>query len=141
MTAPRPFSLTVSTRDDTAGSFNNDHSFSHSHPTIAYLVAPGDYGAVINETIEFQTGDSSAEHTITIVNDDECEIDNEQFFSDIIGHSGIGYINVTEPSAQIVINDQDEVECSKSIKCIVNVKCDYLSLPFPLQVIYLLVTS
>ena len=77
------------------------------------LVAPGDYGAVINETIEFQTGDSSAEHTITIVNDDECEIDNEQFFSDIIGHSGIGNINVTEPTAQVIIDDQDEVECSK----------------------------
>ena len=78
-----------------------------------YLVAPGDYGAVINETIEFQTGDSSAEHTITIVNDDECEIDNEQLFSDIVGHSGIGYINVTEPTAEILINDQDEFECSK----------------------------
>ena len=87
--------------------------FSNSHPTIAFLVAPGDYGAVINETIEFQTGDSSAEHTITIVNDDECEIDNEQFFSDIVGHSGIGNINVTEPTAQVIIDDQDEVECSK----------------------------
>ena len=72
------------------------------------LVAPGDYGAVINETIEFQTGDSSAEHTITINDDDICE--NETFFSSIVAVA-TGVV-VDQSLAQVIIDDSDD--CSKS---------------------------
>ena len=77
-------------------------------------VAPGDYGAVTNEIINFTTGQVRATHTITINQDDICEDSpNEHFFSNIALTSGNPPVNVTRPHVRVIIDDSAEPECSK----------------------------
>ena len=53
-------------------------------------------------------------HTITILNDDECEKDpNENFFSDLSYVSGDQPIEINPARAEVVINDIGEPECGK----------------------------
>ena len=67
------------------------------------------------EIIQFNAGDVTQTHTITINNDNECEDDpNENFFSNIALNSGIPDITVTVPQATITIDDSGELECGKS---------------------------
>ena len=66
------------------------------------------------EIIQFNAGDVTQTHTITISDDDECEKDpNENFFSNITLDSGIPDIAVTVPQATVTINDTAEQECGK----------------------------
>ena len=66
------------------------------------------------EIIQFNAGDVTQTHTITINDDDECEKDpNENFFSNITLDSGIPDIAVTVPQATVTINDTAEQECGK----------------------------
>ena len=67
------------------------------------------------QIIEFNRGDVTQTHTITINDDDECEKDpNENFFSNITLGSGILDIDVTVPRATVTINDTPEPECGKT---------------------------
>ena len=71
--------------------------------------------ALNSEIIQFNTGDINHTHTIIITQDSFCEIDpNEYFFSNIILVSGIQPIQVTQPQANITIDDTVEQECGKS---------------------------
>ena len=73
-----------------------------------------DYVPVSGQIINFNRGDVTQTHTITINDDDLCENDpNENFFSNIVLASGIPDINVTVPRATITIGDTNEIECSK----------------------------
>ena len=66
------------------------------------------------EIIQFNVGDVTQTHTISINDDDECEKDpNENFFSNITLDSGIPDIAVTVPQATVTINDTAEQECGK----------------------------
>ena len=73
-----------------------------------------DYVPVSGQIIQFNRGDVTQTHTITINDDDVCEnAPNENFFSNIALASGIPDIDVTVPRATITIDDTNEVECSK----------------------------
>ena len=66
------------------------------------------------EIIQFNAGDVTQTHTITINDDDECEDEPNQFFlSDIRLDEGIPTITVTEPNATVTIDDTAEPECGK----------------------------
>ena len=66
------------------------------------------------DTIQFNVGDVTQTHTITINDDDECEKDpNENFFSNITLDSGIPDISVINSQATVTINDTSEQECGK----------------------------
>ena len=81
---------------------------------IIIAVSPGDYEGVIGQLIQFNTGDTNQTHTITIAQDDLCEIDpNEFFFSNITLVSGIQPIDVIRPQATVIIDDIMEPECGK----------------------------
>ena len=95
--------------------------FSIKH-TCSYLitVSPGDYGGVIGQIIQFNTGDTNQTHTIIIRQDDICEDDpNEFFFSNIQLDSGLPIINVIRPQATVIIDDSGEIECGKYYSCII----------------------
>ena len=71
-----------------------------------------DYEEVIDEQLVFNTGDTRVCHSITILQDNVCESDpNEFFFSDLSHVSGQERINIDPPTAQVIINDTNEPEC------------------------------
>ena len=73
-----------------------------------------DYVPVSGQIIQFNRGDVSQTHTITINDDDLCENDpNENFFSNIDLASGIADIDVTLPRATVTIDDTTEPDCGK----------------------------
>ena len=73
-----------------------------------------DYVPVSGQIIQFNRGDVSQTHTITINDDDLCEKDqNENFFSNIVLVSGIPDIDVTVSQATVTIDDTAESECGK----------------------------
>ena len=77
-------------------------------------MTPGDYGGVIGQLIQFNTGDTKRMHTILIEQDDICETDpDEFFFSNIILVSGTQPIDVIRPQATVFIDDSLEPECGK----------------------------
>ena len=106
---PRPFTLSVSTIDGTAGMSKCDRVYYNPNLTS---VTPGDYGGVIGQIIQFNTGDTNQTHTITIAQDDICENDPfENFFSNIALDGGIAPINVIQTQATVIIDDSMEPEC------------------------------
>ena len=77
-------------------------------------MSPDDYGGVIDQLIQFNTGDINQTHTITIAQDLLCEDDpNEFFFSNIAFVSGTQPIEVIHPQARVIIDDSMEPECGK----------------------------
>ena len=66
------------------------------------------------QIIQFNRGDVTQTHTITISDDDECErYQNESLFSNISLDSGIPDITVTLPQATVTVDDTAESECGK----------------------------
>ena len=76
-------------------------------------MAPGDYGGVIGQLIQFNTGDTNQMHTILIEQDDICERPSEFFFSNITLVSGTQPIEVIYPQAIVFVDDSLEPECGK----------------------------
>ena len=75
-------------------------------------VADNSYIPVIGEVIQFNRGDVTQTHTITINDDNECVSDpNNMFFSTITLGSGVPDITVTVPQATITIDDSDDPTC------------------------------
>ena len=76
-------------------------------------VSPDDYEAVVDDIIQFNTGDKYQTHTIFINDDILCELGEipEFFLSNIVLDSGVLPINVIEPQATISIDDLQEPEC------------------------------
>ena len=78
-------------------------------------VSPDDYGGVIGQIIQFNTGDTNQTHTIIIRQDDICEDNpNEFFLSNIVLDSGAPPIEVIHPQARVIIDETFEPECSKT---------------------------
>jgi hypothetical protein len=94
--APRPFSLSVSTEDDTAGS-------------------PADFEALRSQIIQFNTGDTVHNFTLTIANDGICEVPNENFIVNITVVGGIQPIFIITHRAHVIINDMNEPECVPTV--------------------------
>ena len=87
---------------------------SSSYLYLYTAVVDNDYVPVSGQIIQFNRGDVTQTHTITINDDDLCEKDpNENFFSNIALASGIPDIDVTVPRATVTIDVANEVECSK----------------------------
>ncbi|CAI8053959.1 P-selectin [Geodia barretti] len=89
---PQPFSVSVSTTDDTA-------------------VAPDDYVAITGQIIQFNVGDTSHSLTLSIANDEMCETPNESFFVRISLVSSTGSIAISPSQTQVFIDDVNEPEC------------------------------
>ena len=78
------------------------------------IVAPDDYEAVASDVIQFNVGDVRVTYTIRINQDQICETNpNEVFFFDIVLNSGVQPIFVIRPTAEIIIDDSAEPDCSK----------------------------
>ena len=109
---PRPFTLSVTTHDGTAGM--SEMIYNTEHDLITTVVSPDDYGGVIGQLIQFNTGDTNQIHTILIEQDNFCEINpNELFFSNITLVSGVQPIDVIRSLATVFIDDTMEPECSE----------------------------
>ena len=80
-------------------------------------MAGEDYVAVIRMPLNFPRGTERVCHTITILQDDDCELlpENEFFFSDLALESGILDILIDPPTAQVVIDDRAEPECGNLV--------------------------
>lgn len=67
--------------------------------------------------MEFALGETHACHIINILQDELCEAPpnspNESFYSDLAYVSGVLPITIDPPTAQVVINDTHETECSE----------------------------
>ena len=64
--------------------------------------------------MQFTRGDIIQTHTLTINDDDACEVGpNEYFYSHVALDSGIPSISVTAPHIKVTIDDNDEPECGK----------------------------
>ena len=114
--APRTFTISATTRDGTAGTVWNTNvsvGLSHSLQLIT-TVAGSDYVAVFGEQLVFAEGATRVCHTIDILQDEMCEYPpNEFFFSDLAYVSGLLPITISPETAQVVIDDSSEAECSK----------------------------
>ena len=78
-------------------------------------MSPDDYLGISNEIIQFNVGDVRVNHNITIIDDEICEDNpNEFFYSNLTLFSGEQPIIVIRPDALIVIDDTLEPDCSKS---------------------------
>ena len=76
--------------------------------------AGSDYEGVVGEVLVFTHNDTRVCHTINIFQDDDCENNpNEDFFSDLSYVSGVLPITIDPPTAQVIIDDTLERECSK----------------------------
>ena len=74
-------------------------------------MSPDDYGAVVGQLIQFNTGDTKQMHIILIEQDNICEID--PFFSSITLVGGVPPIEVIRPQATVIIDDSLKPECGK----------------------------
>ena len=72
-----------------------------------------DYDAVNGEIVQFAVGDTFQTHTLIINDDDECENDPNEFFSNISLDTGVEPIFVVQPQATVTIDDAAEPECRK----------------------------
>ena len=62
----------------------------------------------------FNTGDMNQNHTITILDDLECERNpKERFFSDLVYVSGTMPIDIDTNRTMVEINDVNEAECGE----------------------------
>ena len=69
---------------------------------------------VSTQPLQFNQGDVRSCHTITINQDNICEnMPNENFFSNLTFDSGIQPISLIRERAQVIIDDDNEPECSK----------------------------
>ena len=113
--APRPFTLAVNTEDGTGSKYCNFLSEDICSVSLSYTaVMDNDYIPVSGQIIQFNRGDVTQTHTITINDDDECEKDqNENLFSNVSLDNGIPDITVTLPRATVTIDDTAESKCGK----------------------------
>ena len=73
--------------------------------------------SVRNQSVHFNTGDSIIFHTIHLNQDRICEDEpNEYFLSTLSLASGVHPINISRPTAQVVIDDSTETCCRISGK-------------------------
>ena len=82
---------------------------------ISHTEASSDYVAVIEEQLVFSPGDSRVCHVIGILQDEDCELvdENESFFSDLSIVGDMLDITVDPATAEIIIDDLEEPECGK----------------------------
>ena len=75
-------------------------------------VAGDDYESEVFQLV-FEIGDERACHDVRILDDESCEYPIEDFFSNLVYHSGEIPISISPNEARIIINDTFEKECGK----------------------------
>jgi len=90
-----------------------EHALNVLHVSFTNTTVAGvDYLAVTGEELVFNPDDSRVCSTIHILQDSISEHDpSENFFIDLAYVSGVQPIIITQPMAQVVIDDSDEPEC------------------------------
>ena len=79
-----------------------------------HAVAPGDYDAISNLQLAFNTGDTEQCYNVTINQDNICENNpNEDFTVTLQYESGIQPISVAPDVADVIIDDDNEPECGE----------------------------
>ena len=78
-------------------------------------VSPADYVSVSSQVISFSTGDTSHTVTLSITDDEICEMTDESFSVSISLLSGTAPITILPELAQVAISDTDEPECGESL--------------------------
>ena len=76
-------------------------------------VSPADYVSVSSQVISFNTGDTSHTVTLSITDDEICEMTDESFSVSISLLSGTAPITILPAQALIFIGDTDEPECGE----------------------------
>ena len=61
----------------------------------------------------FTPGSTRECHTVSILQDDDCEQPPENFFADLELESGTQPININISTTRVIIDDSGELECSK----------------------------
>ena len=61
----------------------------------------------------FTPGSTRECHTVSILQDDDCEQPLEDFFADLAYVSGIQPININISTTRVIIDDSGEPECGK----------------------------
>ena len=101
--------------------------------------AGADYVAVAGEELVFSRGDTRVCHTIDILQDIICEDDpNENFFSDLSYVSGVPPITINPPTAQIVIDDSDELECKYEKISLLTLCVNFVAVSFECIALFML---
>ena len=117
--APEAFNITATTRDGTAGTTNH-RTYACNVCTLYWLahsfiatVAGLDYVKVVGREFVFNRRDIRVCHNIDILQDSDLElVPNEFFFIDLSYVSGVQPIIIDPATAQVVIDDSAEPECS-----------------------------
>ena len=76
-------------------------------------MSSNDYVSLSSRRVSFNAGDTNHILTLSITNDELCENSNDNFSVNIAVVSGVQPITISPSRAQVVINDEDEPECSK----------------------------
>ena len=76
-------------------------------------VAGEDYVGIVDEPLVFTRGQRSACHRVTILQDDICEINQTDFFSNLEYVNGTMPIIINPPRTRVIIDDTNEPECGK----------------------------
>ena len=61
----------------------------------------------------FARGSTRECHTVSILQDDNCEQPPENFFADLAYASGMQPININIPTTRVIIDDSKKLECGK----------------------------
>ena len=65
----------------------------------------------------FNVGDTFVCHTLLIIDDDDCELYSENFFSELVYVSGKRPIMIMPETAEVIIDDTDQRECGRRYHC------------------------
>lgn len=63
--------------------------------------------------LDFSLGSVAECHTVTILQDINCELPAENFFADLSYVSGVQTINIIFPTTEVIIDESAEPECGK----------------------------
>ena len=107
--AQRPFTISYTTADDTAGMQNYSEVY-QSNKSFFLLVAPEDYLSTTG-ILTFNIGDARKCHDVGIVDNVIYETEVEQFISNLAPLSGPP-VTVDPPSVRVIISDDtDDCKC------------------------------
>ena len=87
--------------------------FITENSTSLFSVSPADYVSVSSQVISFSTGDTSHTVTLSITDDEICEMTDESFSVSISLLSGTAPITISPELAQVAISETDEPECGE----------------------------
>ena len=111
--SPRPFVVSATTDDGEASKLDFEQRIRRTLKFSRYSASGVDYVGVPTVLLIFGVGGNRLCLDITILNDNNCEIQIEDFFSNLAYVSGEQPINVDPTRARVIIKDTAEPECGR----------------------------